>query len=128
LVEKLRGRGERVGVVAVDPTSPFSGGALLGDRIRMQRHGGDPEVFVRSLASRGALGGLSETTFDVVRVLDAWGANTIVVETVGAGQGEVDVLGVADTVIVVIAPGMGDDVQANKAGILEIADVFAVNK
>jgi len=128
LVGKLRARGERVGVVAVDPTSPFSGGALLGDRIRMQQHGGDPEVFVRSLASRGALGGLSETTADVVRVLDAWGANSVVVETMGVGQGEIDVLGVAHTVIVVVAPGMGDDIQANKAGILEIADVLVVNK
>lgn len=128
LIERLRGRGERVGVVAIDPSSPFTGGALLGDRIRMQRHALDPQVFIRSLGTRGARGGLSRSTSAIVGVLDAWGANTVLVETVGVGQAEFDVLGVADSVLVVTIPGMGDDVQANKAGILEIADVFALNK
>lgn len=128
LIELLRARGERVGVIAIDPSSPFSGGALLGDRIRMQRHAADPEVFVRSFGTRGARGGLSRSTLDSVHVLDAWGAHTILLETVGVGQVELDVLGVADTIVVVVIPGMGDDIQANKAGILEIADVFALNK
>jgi len=128
LIELLRARGERIGVVAVDPSSPFTGGALLGDRIRMQRHASDEEVFIRSLGTRGAHGGLSRATREIVQVLDAWGAATILVETVGVGQAEFDILGLADTVIVVVIPGMGDDVQANKAGILEIADVFALNK
>ena len=128
LIELLRARDAKVAVVAVDPTSPFSGGAILGDRIRMQRHEGDPKVFIRSLATRGALGGLSRSARDVVRVLDAWGADVVLVETVGVGQDELEVTRTAHTTLVVMAPGMGDDVQAIKAGILECADVFAVNK
>lgn len=128
LTRLLRRRGERVGVVAVDPTSPFSGGALLGDRIRLVEHSSDSGVFVRSLATRGALGGLSEATGDVVRILDAMGCGVVLLETVGAGQAEVDVVRAADTVVVVAVPGLGDVVQTLKAGILEIADVFAVNK
>jgi LAO/AO transport system kinase len=124
----FRREGIKVGVVAVDPTSPFSGGAILGDRIRMQRHFDDPEVFIRSLATRGALGGLSRSARDVVRVLDAWGAGVVLVETVGVGQDELEIVRAAHTTLVVMAPGMGDDVQAIKAGILECADVFAVNK
>jgi len=128
LVEKVRARDQRVAVVAVDPTSPFSGGAILGDRIRMQRHFQDSNVFIRSLATRGALGGLSRSARDVVRVLDAWGADVILLETVGVGQDELDVARAAHTTLVVVAPGLGDDVQASKAGLLECADVFAVNK
>jgi LAO/AO transport system kinase len=118
----------RVGIIAVDPTSPFSGGALLGDRIRMRDLFGDPGVFIRSMATRGSLGGLARATSDAVKVLDAAGYETILVETVGAGQSEVDIAKAAHTTVVVEAPGLGDDVQAIKAGILEIADVFAVNK
>lgn len=128
LIEHWRGQGKRLGVVAVDPTSPFSGGAILGDRIRMQRHFEDPEVFIRSLATRGALGGLSRSAADTVRVLDAWGADVVLVETVGVGQDELEVTRAAHTTLVVMAPGMGDGIQAIKAGILEVADVFAVNK
>jgi LAO/AO transport system kinase len=128
LIGAYRRQGKTVGVVAVDPTSPFTGGALLGDRIRMQDHATDPGVFIRSLATRGALGGLSRASSDVVRVLDAMGKDVILVETVGVGQDEVDVARLAHTTIVVLVPGMGDDVQAIKAGILEVADVFAVNK
>lgn len=128
LIAELRSHGQCVGVVLVDPTSPFSGGALLGDRIRMQRHAEDPEVFIRSLASRGGHGGLSSTTLDVVRVLEAWGAQTVIIETVGVGQTEVEILRAADTTLVVLQPGGGDHVQTAKAGLLEIADVFAVNK
>ncbi|GMV12693.1 MAG: methylmalonyl Co-A mutase-associated GTPase MeaB [Polyangiaceae bacterium] len=128
LITQFRGAGERVAVVAVDPTSPFSGGAILGDRIRMQRHFEDPEVFIRSVATRGALGGLSRSTSDISRILDAWGARVVIVETVGVGQDELEVTRMAHTTLVVMAPGMGDDVQAIKAGILECADVFAVNK
>jgi LAO/AO transport system kinase len=128
LIGALRAQGKRVGVVAVDPTSPFSGGAILGDRIRMQAHFTDPEVFIRSLATRGALGGLSRSAADIVRVLDAWGADVVLVETVGVGQDELEITRMASTTLVVMAPGMGDDVQAIKAGILECADVFAVNK
>lgn len=128
LVVRLRTAGHRVGVVAVDPTSPFSGGAILGDRIRMQRHFEDPEVFIRSVATRGALGGLSRSASDMSRILDAWGAKVVIVETVGVGQDELDVTRMAHTTLVVMAPGLGDDVQAIKAGILECADVFAVNK
>lgn len=124
----LREQGKTVGVVAVDPTSPFSGGALLGDRIRMRDLAGDPGVFIRSMASRGSLGGLARTTSDVVKVLDAAGFDVILIETVGAGQAEVDIARHAQTVIVVEAPGLGDDVQAIKAGILEIADILVVNK
>ncbi|HKQ70140.1 MAG TPA: methylmalonyl Co-A mutase-associated GTPase MeaB [Polyangiaceae bacterium] len=128
LIEALRARGSKVAVVAIDPTSPFTGGAILGDRIRMQRHAGDAGVFIRSLATRGALGGLTRSARDVVRVLDAWGADVILVETVGVGQDELEITRTAHTTLVVMAPGMGDDVQAIKAGILECADVFAVNK
>ncbi len=118
----------RVGIVAVDPTSPFSGGALLGDRIRMRDLSGDPGVFIRSMATRGSLGGLARATSDAAKVLDAAGYDIVLVETVGAGQSEVDIAKAAHTTVVVEAPGLGDDVQAIKAGILEIADVFAVNK
>jgi LAO/AO transport system kinase len=128
LVTELRGQGQRVGVVAVDPSSPFSGGAILGDRIRMQRHALDPDVFIRSLATRGHMGGLSRSTGDAVTVLDAAGFQAIIVETVGVGQDEVDVVRLADTTVVVSVPGLGDDVQAIKHGILEIADVLVVNK
>ncbi|WP_437594175.1 methylmalonyl Co-A mutase-associated GTPase MeaB [Sorangium sp. So ce1000] len=128
LIGAFRGRDRRVAVVAVDPTSPFTGGAILGDRIRMQAHFGDPDVFIRSLATRGALGGLSRSVVDVVRVLDAWGADVVLVETVGVGQDELEITRMAHTTLVVAAPGMGDEVQAIKAGILECADVFAVNK
>jgi len=128
LVCALRGRGRRIGILAVDPSSPFSGGALLGDRIRMQDHALDPEVYIRSMASRGHLGGLSWSTPQALRVLDAAGCDVIVVETVGVGQSEVQVAGLADTTLVLLAPGMGDGIQAAKAGILEIGDVFVVNK
>ncbi len=128
LIGHYRERGMSVGVVAVDPTSPFSGGAILGDRIRMQAHAVDPGVFIRSLATRGHLGGLSRATGDVVQVLDAMGKDVVLVETVGVGQDEIEVAELAHTVVVVVVPGMGDDVQAIKAGVLEIADVFAVNK
>jgi LAO/AO transport system kinase len=128
LVQHFRARGSRVAVVAVDPTSPFSGGAILGDRIRMQAHWADPDVFVRSVATRGAHGGLSRTAADVARVLAAWGASIVLIETVGVGQDELDVMRVADTTLVIQAPGAGDDIQAAKAGLLECADVFAVNK
>lgn len=128
LLELLRGAGRRVGVIAVDPSSPFSGGAILGDRIRMQRHHADPGVFIRSVATRGALGGLSRSASDLVRVMDAWGADVVIVETVGVGQDELEVTRTVDTTLVVMAPGMGDEIQALKAGILECADVFAVNK
>jgi LAO/AO transport system kinase len=128
LVGALRRATDRVGVVCVDPSSPFTGGAILGDRIRMQRHFEDPGVFIRSVATRGALGGLSRSSRDVLRVLEAWGAGAIVLETVGVGQAEIDVTLAADSTAVVVAPGLGDDVQANKAGLLECADVFVVNK
>jgi LAO/AO transport system kinase len=128
IIAELRRTGARVGVVAVDPTSPFSGGAILGDRIRMQRHFEDAEVFIRSVATRGALGGLSRSTLDVARVLEAWKADVVIIETVGVGQDELEVTRAAHSTLVVVAPGMGDDIQAIKAGILECADVFAVNK
>jgi LAO/AO transport system kinase len=128
LIAHYRALGKSVGVVAVDPTSPFSGGAILGDRIRMQDHALDPGVFIRSLATRGHLGGLTRSTSDVVQVLDAMGKDVVVVETVGVGQDEIEVASFAHTVVVVAVPGLGDDVQAIKAGVLEIADVFAVNK
>ncbi len=128
LAKSFRRRGNRVGIVAVDPTSPFSGGALLGDRLRMQDLSGDSGVFIRSMATRGALGGLASATADVVKVLDAAGFDIILVETVGAGQAEVDIAKNAHTTIVVEAPGLGDDIQAIKAGILEIADLLVVNK
>lgn len=128
LIEAYRARGVRVGVVAVDPSSPYSGGAILGDRIRMQRHAVDEGVFIRSLATRGHLGGLSRSARDVVRVLDACGYGVVLVETVGVGQDELEITRTAHTTLVVMAPGMGDEVQAIKAGLLECADVFAVNK
>jgi LAO/AO transport system kinase len=128
LLTAYRAQGLRVGVLAVDPTSPFSGGALLGDRVRMQEHATDDGVFIRSMASRGHLGGLSWATPQAVRILDAAGFDLIMIETVGVGQAEVEIASQADTTLVVVAPGMGDSVQAAKAGILEIADIFAVNK
>ncbi len=128
LVSAYRARGKRVGVLAVDPSSPFSGGALLGDRVRMQDHATDREVYIRSMASRGHLGGLSAATPQALRVLDAAGCEVILVETVGVGQAEVDIASQADSTLVLVAPGMGDSVQAAKAGVLEIADAFVVNK
>src|SRR5512136_939802 len=128
LAKAYRGTGQTVGIVAVDPTSPFSGGAVLGDRIRMRDLSGDPGVFIRSMATRGSLGGLARATASAIKVLDAAGFDLIMVETVGAGQSEVEIAQTAHTVVVVEATGMGDDVQAIKAGLLEIADVFAVNK
>ena len=128
LVAAFRERDQRVGVLAVDPSSPFSGGALLGDRVRMQDHALDPEVYIRSMASRGHLGGLSWSTPQAIRVLDAAGCDVVLVETVGVGQSEVEVAGLADTTLVLLAPGMGDGIQAAKAGILEVGDVFVVNK
>jgi LAO/AO transport system kinase len=128
LIAAWRAKGRTVGVLAVDPTSPFSGGAILGDRIRMQEHTLDPGVFIRSLATRGNLGGLSRATFDSVKVLDAMGVDHVLIETVGVGQDEVEIAQLAHTTVVVTVPGLGDDVQAIKAGILEIADLFVVNK
>jgi LAO/AO transport system kinase len=128
LSRAFRGRGLTVGIIAVDPTSPFSGGALLGDRVRMRDLAGDPGVFIRSMATRGSLGGLAHTTQEVALVLDAAGFDRILIETVGVGQAEVDIAAAAHTTIVVEAPGLGDEVQALKAGVLEIADLFAVNK
>jgi LAO/AO transport system kinase len=128
LISHYRAAGGKVGVVAVDPTSPFSGGAILGDRIRMQRHALDPGVFIRSVATRGHLGGLSRSTFDIVHVLDAMGFERVIVETVGVGQDEVDVMRAAHTTVVVTVPGLGDDIQAIKSGLLEVADVLVVNK
>jgi LAO/AO transport system kinase len=128
MIQVLREQGRTVGVVAVDPTSPFSGGAILGDRIRMQRHATDDGVFIRSLATRGHFGGLTASARAVINVLDAMGKDFILVETVGVGQDEVEIAGAAHTTIVVTVPGMGDDIQAIKAGILEIGDLFVVNK
>jgi LAO/AO transport system kinase len=128
LVAAYRERGQRVAVLAVDPTSPFSGGALLGDRIRMQEHATDPDVFIRSMATRGHLGGLAEAAPQALRVLDAAGFAVVLVETVGVGQAEVEIASLADTTVVAVAPGMGDAIQAAKAGILEAGDVFVVNK
>ena len=128
LVAALRATGKRVGVLAVDPSSPFSGGALLGDRVRMQDHALDPDVYIRSMASRGHLGGLSWSTPQALRVLDAAGCDVVLIETVGVGQSEVEIAGLADTTLVLVAPGMGDGIQAAKAGILEIGDIYVVNK
>ena len=128
LVAGLRQRGKRVAVLAIDPSSPFSGGALLGDRIRMSEHDTDPDVFIRSMASRGHLGGLAGAAPQALRVLDAAGCDVIIVETVGVGQSEVEIAGIADTTLVLLAPGMGDGIQAAKAGILEIGDIFVINK
>jgi len=128
LISHYRKQGCKVGVVAIDPSSPFSGGAILGDRIRMSRHADDEGVFIRSLATRGQTGGLSRAACDVSAVMEAWGAQIVIVETVGAGQAEVEVRRLATSSIVVLTPGMGDEVQAIKAGIMEIADIFVVNK
>lgn len=128
LTASFRGRRKKVGVVAIDPTSPFTGGAILGDRIRMNRHSCDEGVFIRSLATRGALGGLSRSTSDVALVMDALGMDIVIIETVGVGQDEVDIVKEAHTTCVVMVPGLGDDIQAIKAGILEIGDIFVVNK
>ena len=128
LTKEYRSRGKTVGIIAVDPSSPFSGGAILGDRIRMNELTMDDGVFIRSMATRGSLGGMSRKTAEVVKILDAAGKDIVIVETVGVGQSEVDIVKTADTTLVVLVPGMGDDIQAIKAGILEIGDVFAINK
>ncbi|ACJ16563.1 lysine/arginine/ornithine transport system kinase [Thermococcus onnurineus NA1] len=128
LIRVAREEGKVVGVIAIDPTSPFTGGALLGDRIRMQRHSTDPGVFIRSMATRGSLGGLAKATSDAIKVLDAYGCDVIFVETVGVGQIEIDIVKTADTVVLVTVPGLGDDIQAIKAGLMEIADIFVINK
>ena len=128
LIGVLRSRGARVGVLAIDPSSPYTGGAILGDRVRMQDHSHDDKVYIRSMATRGHLGGLALATSEAIRVLDATGHDWVLVETVGVGQVEVEVAGKADTTVVVVNPGWGDAVQANKAGLLEVADVFAINK
>jgi len=128
LAHEYRKRGQKLGIIAVDPTSPYSGGAILGDRIRMQSHHADPGIYIRSMATRGALGGLAGTTADVASVLDASGRSPILIETVGVGQDEVDIVRLADVTVVILVPGMGDDVQTIKAGIMEIADIFCINK
>jgi GTPase len=128
LAREYRNQGKTVGIVAVDPTSPFSGGAILGDRIRMSSHHADPGIFIRSMATRGALGGLSHTTADIATVLDASGRDLVMIETVGVGQDEIDIVRLADVTLVILVPGMGDDVQSIKAGIMEIADIFVINK
>lgn len=128
LIKQARQSGHKVGVVAVDPTSPISGGALLGDRIRMQEHALDKDVFIRSMGTRGCLGGLARATKDVVKVLDAYGCHIIIIETVGVGQSELDIMHYADTTLVVLNPGAGDHIQTIKAGIMEIADIFVINK
>lgn len=128
LAKYIRTQNKTVGIIAVDPTSPFSGGAVLGDRFRMRELAGDAGIFIRSMATRGYLGGLARTTYDVMRIMDAAGFDYILIETVGAGQSEVDIIKTANTTVVVEAPGLGDDIQAIKAGILEIADVLVVNK
>jgi LAO/AO transport system kinase len=128
MTAEIRKGGQTVGVVAVDPTSPYTGGAILGDRVRMQAHAGDPGVFIRSMATRGHLGGLARATGEVASVLDASGKDIVIIETVGVGQDEVDIVRTADVSIVTIVPGAGDEVQALKAGIMEIADIFVVNK
>ncbi len=128
VAREYRKLGKAIGIVAVDPTSPFSGGAILGDRIRMQSHHADAGIYIRSMATRGSLGGLASTTADVATVLDASGRDLVMIETVGVGQDEVDIVRLADVTIVVLVPGMGDDVQTIKAGIMEIADIFVINK
>ena len=128
IVKEFRNRGKTVGVIAIDPTSPFTGGAILGDRIRMQRHAEDSGVFIRSLATRGHLGGLTRSTNDVATIMDALGLDIVIIETVGVGQDEVDIVKTAHTSVVTLVPGMGDEIQIMKAGILEIADIFVVNK
>ena len=128
MIGHLRQNGKKIGVIAVDPSSPFSGGAILGDRIRMMRHSVDPEIFIRSMATRGHLGGLAKSTGEAISVLEAAGKNLVLVETVGVGQDEVEVVKLADVVLVVLVPGAGDDIQVFKAGIMEIADIFVLNK
>ena len=128
MIAHYRSMGKTVGIVAVDPSSPFSGGAILGDRIRMSDHASDPGVFIRSMGSRGSLGGLAPATIDILNLMKSVGFDVLIVETVGVGQSEIDVMSIADTVLLVLVPGMGDDVQALKAGIMEIADIFVVNK
>jgi LAO/AO transport system kinase len=128
IIKLLRAEGKTVGVIAVDPSSPYSGGAILGDRIRMQRHHADPGVFIRSMATRGVAGGLARATADLVTLLDAAGRDVVIIETVGVGQGEIDIVRLAQVTVVVLAPGVGDDVQAMKAGVMEIADLFVINK
>jgi LAO/AO transport system kinase len=128
LAKHYRKENQTVGIIAVDPTSPYTGGAILGDRIRMQDHYSDPGIFIRSMATRGSLGGLARTTADVATVLDASGRDRILIETVGVGQDEVDIVRLADVTVVILVPGMGDDVQTIKAGIMEIADIFVINK
>jgi len=128
IAREYRKQGKTIGIVAVDPTSPFSGGAILGDRIRMQSHHADAGIYIRSMATRGSLGGLASTTADVATVLDASGRDLVMIETVGVGQDEVDIVRLADVTIVILVPGMGDDVQTIKAGIMEIADIFVINK
>src|SRR3979490_1715363 len=128
LAAHLRGRGEQVGVIAVDPTSPYSGGAILGDRIRMQGHAGDAGMFIRSMATRGFLGGLARATAEVALLLDAAGKQQVLIETVGVGQDEIDIVRLADCVLVVLVPGLGDDIQNMKAGLMEIGDIFVLNK
>ena len=128
IIKEYRNLGKTVGVVAVDPSSPFSGGAILGDRIRMSDHASDPGVFIRSMGSRGSLGGLAPATIDVLNLMKSVGFDVLIVETVGVGQSEIDVMSIADTVLLVLVPGLGDDIQALKAGIMEIADIFVVNK
>jgi LAO/AO transport system kinase len=128
LASEYRRQDRTVGIIAVDPTSPYTGGAILGDRIRMQSHSGDPGIYIRSMATRGSLGGLARTTADVATILDAAGRDLVLIETVGVGQDEVDIVRLADITIVILVPGMGDDVQSIKAGIMEIADIFVINK
>ena len=128
LIEQFKGENKKVGVIAIDPSSPFTGGAILGDRLRMQSHALDEDVFIRSMGSRGHLGGVSRSTHEAALILDACGFDIVLIETVGVGQSEVDIIKIADTVVLVLVPGMGDDVQIMKAGIMEIADTFVVNK
>lgn len=128
MITRFKNEGKKVGIIAVDPSSPFTGGAILGDRLRMQRHAVDPDVFIRSMGTRGSLGGVSRATHEAALILDACGKDIIVIETVGVGQSEVDIVQIADTVCLVLVPGMGDDVQIMKAGIMEIADIFVINK
>jgi LAO/AO transport system ATPase len=128
LIALYRAEGKKVGVIAVDPSSPFTGGAILGDRIRMQQHGTDPDVFIRSMATRGKLGGIAAATFDVMDLMNAAGKDVIIVETVGVGQDEIDIVKIVNTTVVVLMPGLGDEVQAMKAGLMEIADILVVNK
>ncbi|HJT69684.1 MAG TPA: methylmalonyl Co-A mutase-associated GTPase MeaB, partial [Terriglobales bacterium] len=128
LAKQYRAQSKTVGIIAVDPSSPYTGGAILGDRIRMQQHFSDPGIYIRSMATRGSLGGLARTTADVASVLDAAGRDLILIETVGVGQDEIDIVRLADVTVVILVPGMGDDVQTIKAGIMEIADVFVINK